>query len=397
MSWNLLFLTVAVLLVGSCTAAMKTNRRGERQRDFIDIDSRSDGSELEHNGSGQGLILTDDEDLMDGSGDDDDDDDDDIEISGSGNGILGEDTTQPQSTRSFSECETMRNSVKDPDYARKTKSFVPRCTLDGDFERLQCRGEPGIDECWCVFPNGNRVEGTTMNGPTTPDCQFGSTIKKCVFLLLKNSWGKLGTYPPRCTIDGEFEDIQCFEGDCWCVDNNGNERHNTRVRSSKTPVCQATTEKTMTTKVSTTPAVVTSKPKDKKKPGHGYELDTDPPVIIDYIDPEFVSTRAPDLEATPKPKDIVVDPIEPQEPEEEDNLTSGSQSHESESEMKFLAKPFVMGAVIAGAVVGLLGAILLVMFIVYRMRKKDEGSYALEEQKFTNYSYMKAPEKEFYA
>lgn len=39
----------------------------------------------------------------------------------------------------------------------------------------------------------------------------------------------------------------------------------------------------------------------------------------------------------------------------------------------------VFPAVIGGAVVGLLCAILVVMFIVYRMRKKDEGSYALDE------------------
>lgn len=38
-----------------------------------------------------------------------------------------------------------------------------------------------------------------------------------------------------------------------------------------------------------------------------------------------------------------------------------------------------LSAVIGGAVVGLLCAILVVMFIVYRMRKKDEGSYALDE------------------
>jgi len=57
----------------------------------------------------------------------------------------------------------------------------------------------------------------------------------------------------------------------------------------------------------------------------------------------------------------------------------------------------IFSAVIGGSVVGLLCAILLVMFIVYRMRKKDEGSYPLEEQKYTNYSYMKAPDKEFYA
>merc|ERR1712179_805449 len=47
----------------------------------------------------------------------------------------------------------------------------------------------------------------------------------------------------------------------------------------------------------------------------------------------------------------------------------------------FFAQPGILAAVIGGAVVGLLCAILLVMFIVYRMRKKDEGSYALDEPK----------------
>ncbi|XP_021343402.1 uncharacterized protein LOC110443492 isoform X3 [Mizuhopecten yessoensis] len=352
MVWKLLFLTVAVLMLGSCTANFKRNRRSERlTRDLIDIDSKEDDAEVEHNGSGNGVIDSDDEDLFEGSANDDDEDD--IEISGSGldKGFIGDDTTQPQSTRPFSECEQLRNSIKDPDYARRMKSFVPRCTLDGAFERLQCRGEPGIDECWCVFPNGNRVEGTTMHGPKTPDCQFGSTLKKCVYLLLKNSWGVLGTYRPRCTIDGEFEDIQCFEGDCWCVDNMGIERLYTRVHKSSTPVCQV---------------------------GLG-------------------STPGPELEPISKPSDVDVEIGGPDETEEEDDHSSNDLSAQSESEMKILTKPFVMGAVIAGAVVGLLGAILLVMFIVYRMRKKDEGSYALEEQKFTNYSYMKAPEKEFYA
>ena len=57
-------------------------------------------------------------------------------------------------------------------------------------------------------------------------------------------------------------------------------------------------------------------------------------------------------------------------------------------------------AVIGGAVVGLLCAILVVMFIVYRMRKKDEGSYALDEPKRspTANTYAKnANNREFYA
>ena len=57
-------------------------------------------------------------------------------------------------------------------------------------------------------------------------------------------------------------------------------------------------------------------------------------------------------------------------------------------------------AVIGGAVVGLLFAILVVMFIVYRMRKKDEGSYALDEPKRSPQanSYTKNHNnREFYA
>lgn len=69
----------------------------------------------------------------------------------------------------------------------------------------------------------------------------------------------------------------------------------------------------------------------------------------------------------------------------------------------FFAQPGVLAAVIGGAVVGLLCAILVVMFIVYRMRKKDEGSYALDEPRRSpaaaSYPKPGAPHhnREFYA
>jgi len=65
----------------------------------------------------------------------------------------------------------------------------------------------------------------------------------------------------------------------------------------------------------------------------------------------------------------------------------------------FFAQPGILAAVIGGAVVGLLCAILVVMFIVYRMRKKDEGSYALDEPKRspTVNSYTKNSNREFFA
>nr|CAG4648464.1 EOG090X0QLW [Moina brachiata] len=73
--------------------------------------------------------------------------------------------------------------------------------------------------------------------------------------------------------------------------------------------------------------------------------------------------------------------------------------HKPEDRPAFFAQPGILAAVIGGAVVGLLCAILLVMFIVYRMRKKDEGSYVLDEPKRNSPSanpYNKNS-REFYA
>ncbi|XP_048638809.1 syndecan-2 [Marmota marmota marmota] len=56
-----------------------------------------------------------------------------------------------------------------------------------------------------------------------------------------------------------------------------------------------------------------------------------------------------------------------------------------------------LSAVIAGGVIGFLFAIFLILLLVYRMRKKDEGSYDLGERKPSSAAYQKAPTKEFYA
>ncbi|KPP60720.1 syndecan-2-like [Scleropages formosus] len=57
----------------------------------------------------------------------------------------------------------------------------------------------------------------------------------------------------------------------------------------------------------------------------------------------------------------------------------------------------VLAAVIAGGVIGFLFATFLVLLLVYRMRKKDEGSYDLGERKPSSSAYQRAPTKEFYA
>ncbi|KFM65804.1 Syndecan, partial [Stegodyphus mimosarum] len=87
-----------------------------------------------------------------------------------------------------------------------------------------------------------------------------------------------------------------------------------------------------------------------------------------------------------------------------DSNTQSNEVHimgqkQEERQTSFFGQPGILAAVIGGAVVGLLCAILLVMFIVYRMRKKDEGSYALDEPKRspTVNSYTRSSNKEFYA
>ncbi|KAI1285116.1 Syndecan [Halotydeus destructor] len=68
-----------------------------------------------------------------------------------------------------------------------------------------------------------------------------------------------------------------------------------------------------------------------------------------------------------------------------------------DDKVSFFARPGILAAVIGGAVVGLLCAILLVMLILYNLKKKDEGAYAMEEHKRSSNGYLKAPTREYYA
>ncbi|XP_023318002.1 syndecan [Trichogramma pretiosum] len=121
---------------------------------------------------------------------------------------------------------------------------------------------------------------------------------------------------------------------------------------------------------------------------------------------EMKETKKPDLIDGPKNNiETSRQPNNLKESEMESSNTSDvtiNLQHKGRTS-SFFAQPGVLAAIVGGAVVGLLCAILVVMFIVYRMRKKDEGSYALEEPRrspATN-SYPKvgvhANNREFYA
>ncbi|MBN3313736.1 SDC1 protein, partial [Atractosteus spatula] len=71
-----------------------------------------------------------------------------------------------------------------------------------------------------------------------------------------------------------------------------------------------------------------------------------------------------------------------------------SETSEQAASEGLLENKEVLAGVIAGGIIGLAFAVLLVALMVYRMKKKDEGSYALDEQKHSNGGYQKPQKQE---
>ncbi|XP_028285093.1 syndecan-4-like isoform X3 [Parambassis ranga] len=76
---------------------------------------------------------------------------------------------------------------------------------------------------------------------------------------------------------------------------------------------------------------------------------------------------------------------------ESNNPPNVLMSHASDDSI--FNKTEVLAALIAGGAVGLLFAVLLILLLIYRMKKKDEGSYDLGKKPI----YKKAPTTEIYA
>ncbi|XP_036608443.1 syndecan-4 [Trichosurus vulpecula] len=77
----------------------------------------------------------------------------------------------------------------------------------------------------------------------------------------------------------------------------------------------------------------------------------------------------------------------------EEEKMNNKVSMSSTAQGSIFEKTEVLAALIAGGAVGLLFAIFLILLLIYRMKKKDEGSYDLGKKPI----YKKAPTKEFYA
>jgi len=188
-----------------------------------------------------------------------------------------------------------------------------------------------------------------------------------------------GAYEPRCTDQGLFEKIQCHgsTGECWCVDENGYDIKGTVQKAPNRPNCDN----------------IVVAPARPEKPKGGY-IDNSPEEEVGFEKEEDVKNK---INPIPETVEIIKTPgSEEEEAEELDNNIL--QSKQEAVAVALIGQPGILAAIIGGAVVGLLCAVLLVMFIVYRMRKKDEGSYALDEPKRSpQHAYTRAKNQEFFA
>ncbi|XP_022539053.2 syndecan-2 isoform X2 [Astyanax mexicanus] len=154
--------------------------------------------------------------------------------------------------------------------------------------------------------------------------------------------------------------------------------------------------------------------------GSGAGEEVEQPVTVNtlFIAPKAEPTQDSTKDFTPRvetstsrgaPREMPRKPVrtEPPVPVTEDlrrnpptSTTSSPRSPGEPSEVlseNLFQRTEVLAAVIAGGVIGFLFAIFLILLLVYRMRKKDEGSYDLGERKPSGAAYQKAPTKEFYA
>nr|XP_058947870.1 thyroglobulin-like isoform X2 [Pocillopora verrucosa] len=114
--------------------------------------------------------------------------------------------------------------------------FVPKCAADGSYAPVQCHGSIGF--CWCVDRDGKELPNTRVRGQ--PKC---ATKCQKEYLDATASPGMVGQFVPKCAADGSYAPVQCHAsiGFCWCVDRDGKELPNTRVRGQ--PKCSTKCQK----------------------------------------------------------------------------------------------------------------------------------------------------------
>lgn len=66
-------------------------------------------------------------------------------------------------------CEELRDSGLANSETGMIGNFIPKCSADGFYEKMQCQGSTGY--CWCVEPSGEEIPDTRKGpGQGIVDC-----------------------------------------------------------------------------------------------------------------------------------------------------------------------------------------------------------------------------------
>jgi len=337
-------------------------------------------------------------------------DDEDFISSGSGSGMYSGmssengdiiiDSTDEVITTRLPSTISSKTSKYNLTECQRERNFSPyvKCMTDGQFLPMQCNGKAGESECWCVDLNGKEIEGTKQESGFLPDCEEGTNIAPCTFKLVSYARGRhmlLGSFKPKCNSMGYFDRIQCRENYCFCVD-------------------EMTGKKELGTEHS-----FLERMNCDREEGNGFEYEEETTKNTPYaVDLDFNNNKNP----------IIIDDTTPEQPEDDKidhNIDSSDDDSESSQETdweednnnfgkgevlkkkkttfenasEIMTQPGPLAGIIAASVIILFCLVILIMFIIHRMKKKDEGSYPLDEpnRRKTNYPYVPAPQKEFYA
>jgi len=197
------------------------------------------------------------------------------------------------------------------------------------------------------------VPPTTTRSPTTSTrCQKQRNAKQS---------SSFEGYRPQCTETGAFVPMQCYEatGECWCVNSKGNQIGE-QYRAPKKPACY--------------PDSGIPRPDGRQST---VRPDLEDFTIIDSATGPNYNMKSPKNERNQEDPDI--EPLPPK------NWFD-----------YLLHNPLILAGAIGGSVLLLVIIILMLMFCIYRMRKKDEGSYSLDEPRQT-FNYTRAKDQEFFA
>ncbi|XP_014909284.1 nidogen-2 isoform X5 [Poecilia latipinna] len=134
-------------------------------------------------------------------------------------------------------CQRHRDSVQTtgPDGLPVVGAYVPQCDEIGSYLPQQCHGSTGY--CWCVDSRGQERAGT-RTGPGSPSVDCTSERPKTLCERHRDSiqtssdgFPPPGSYAAQCDENGLYYPKQCdiSLGQCWCVDNRGQERAGTRT------------------------------------------------------------------------------------------------------------------------------------------------------------------------